>query len=144
MVKRVPRSNRAESTPPSVRWLGEEERHLVFSFKHLDRSLYAGHADASFFVGLLDRLREISRHAVEECWVAGHHTVIGTEVLPLETFSPAVQRVAKEGFKDVGKLTVFRAAGDNRAMAGVLLGGVFYIIGIEAKINTLYRHGKRK
>lgn len=116
----------------------------MFSFKHLDRSLYAGHADASFFVGLLDRLREISRHAVKECWVAGHHTVIGTEVLPLETFAPAVQRAARDGFEEVERLTVFRAAGDNRAMAGMLLGGIFYIIGIEARINTLYRHSKRK
>lgn len=100
--------------------------------------------DATFFIKLLGRLKTISSRSLPECATADRHSIIGTEKIPLPQFAPAVQRAARDGFEEVERLTVFRAAGDNRAMAGVLFGGVFYIIGIEARINTLYRHGKRK
>ena len=144
MAGRISKSRRGATTLPRIGAPRHEEEGITFSFKHLVEESYCDCPDATFFIKLLGRLKTISGRSLPECATADRHSIIGTEKIPLPQFAPAVQRAARDGFEEVEKLTVFRAAGDNRAMAGVLLGGVFYIIGIEARINTLSRHGKRK
>lgn len=119
-------------------------RFVHFNFGYLLESTYADCKDAAFFINLLGRLKEISRHSHDECRVAGHKTIIGTEVLPIGQFCDALQAVGVQFEDSISKLTVYRAAGDNRAMVGVVVKGIFIVFGIETKINTLYRHGRRK
>lgn len=118
--------------------------YVHFNFGYLLESTYSDCKEVSFFINLLGRMAEISRHSYDECRKAGHHTVIGTEVLPIQQFRLDVQNICQQIDKSAKKLTVYRAAGDNRAMVGLVLSGVFFVFGVETKINTLYRHGRRK
>lgn len=115
-----------------------EENYPVISFRYYDDVSVRKNKDVKFLGQLLMHFREITSHTWDEISKAGRHSMIGFEYLPLDCFVP--QKFPEILLQDNKKLMVFRSAGDNRVMAGVRKGEIFYVIFVETEFGDICRH----
>lgn len=116
------------------------DKKVLFSFEFLQENSYNYCEKADYFHKLLSRLTKLSQIEWRTVRTSGKHG-FGTEKIRLDQIRykdhPSIIT------KDMDSLVVFRASGDNRAMAGVCIGPVFYVIYLEPEFNDLYCHGSK-
>lgn len=110
-----------------------------FSFKYLQDKSITPKTESKFYYDFLFRLKRLS----ELGWLGINHSdkhSYGVELIPINQikYTENISVLTR----DISKLTVFRATGDNHAFMGVRDRKCFYVIFIEAKFGDIYSHGK--
>jgi hypothetical protein len=109
----------------------------VFCFKYLQDVSIRNCTDHRFFHEFLFRMKKLCQLGWSEINRSQRHA-FGTEQIPVSSLRP--ESLPPIITKDIKKLTVFRANGNNLPFLGVRAGNIFHVIFIETRFGDVYNH----
>ena len=114
----------------------DEGAYPLFCFKYLSHHSIKKAKDVKFFIGFLQRLKDLSVIGWQGISQSGRHQY-GMEKIPMKKIRPNLPV-----FEGLEYLSVFRATGSNLPFLGTRLknSAVFSVLFIETKFNNIYKH----